>query len=258
MSLTEFITRRPHAPPSSVVSENGWREALVALAVTGVIVLAGETFGATLAETLFRVLPDTNPIFARLAAPAIVSIYQAVLLWFVVGWLAGPRGRLAALGLAMPSFRWPHWLACVFGLYVLKAVLSVVVVIVARDGGMGAAAATGAAAGTSPFGALMRTPAWPLMLLGGIFAAVVEEMLYRGYLSRTLEASVLGFWPGAIVASIVWAGLHAYYPFGMQIVLAILGVALSWLRARTGSIYPGMTWHVANNTIALLALKAIG
>jgi membrane protease YdiL (CAAX protease family) len=254
MSLTEIAA--PHAAVPSPVSvpDHGWRSALIALAVTGVIVVAGESFGATISEAVQRLTPDANPIFARLAAPVIVSTYQIALLWFVVGWLVGPIERRASLGLAWPALRWWHWFAAIGALYALKAVLSLAMVFAVQ----GADVTTVATPGASPFGALMRTPAWPLMLLGGVLAAVVEEMLYRGYLSRTLEASRLGFWAGASVAAIVWAGLHAYYPFGMQVVLAVMGVALSWLRARTGSIYPGMAWHILNNSIALIALKLIG
>ena len=254
MSLSEVAAPRPPLPSSTETTDRGWRHALIALAVTFVIVVAGESFGATISEAVLRLTPDTNPIFARLAAPAIVSTYQIALLWFVVGWLAGPIERRAALGLALPLFRWWHWLACVGALYALKAVLSLAMVFAVQGADVSAIAAPGA----TPFGALMRSPAWPLLLLGGVLAAIVEEILYRGYLSRTLEASRLGFWGGAVVAAILWAGLHAYYPLGMQVVLAVMGVALSWLRARTGSIYPGMAWHMANNVIALVTLKLIG
>ena len=254
MSLSDAAILPPlHGSPSRDTSHGG-RQALTALAITFVVVFAGEAFGTFASDTAQHLTPDANPIFARLAKPAIIALYQIALLWFVVGWLSGSVERPNTLGLGWPAFRWWHWIACIGALYALKAGLSLVAVFTMQGADVTAVVTPSA----SPFGALMRSPAWPLMLLGGVLAAIIEELLYRGYLSRTLEASRLGFWGGAIIASIVWAGLHAYYPLGMQAVLAVMGVALSWLRARTGSIYPGMAWHIANNVIALVALKLIG
>lgn len=254
MSLSNVAAPQSAFPAPSETTDRGWRAALIALAVSLVVVVAGEAFGGFISSTIQRSTPDANPIFARLAAPAVVALYQITLLWFVVGWLAGPTHRRTALGFAWPAFRWWHWIGCVGALYALKAILSLALVFTMQSADVTSVTTPGA----SPFGALMRSPAWPLMLLGGVLAAVIEEMLYRGYLSRTLEASRLGFWGGAAIAAIVWAGMHAYYPLGMQVVLAVMGVTLSWLRARTGSIYPGMAWHIANNLIALVALKIIG
>jgi hypothetical protein len=93
------------------------------------------------------------------------------------------------------------------------------------------------------------------LVLAGIVAAIVEELVWRGWVSRTLERSPLGFWLGAIVASVLWAALHLYYPWTIQATLVVIGVALSWLRAKTGSIWPGAVWHVLNNVVALIALR---
>ncbi len=240
------------------VSWHGWRDAIVALVITATIVFAGEAFGAAVIEAMQRLLPDLNAMYPRVAGPAIVAAYQITLLWFIAGWWFGPE-RHQALGFFGMPVTWWVWPAAIIGLYIVKAIVSIAVLFVVHGGGAiaGATPIPQPSGDLSPFGALMRSPAWPLMLLGGIIAAVVEELLYRGYLSRTLEASRLGFWVGATVASVVWAALHVYYPLPMQVVLVVMGLALSWLRARTGSILPGMAWHIANNTIALVALRLL-
>jgi membrane protease YdiL (CAAX protease family) len=237
-----------------------WRDAGTALAFTAVIVFAGEAFGTAMTEAMRHLLPDTNATFIQVSGPVIVATYQVALLWFLAGWWFGAERR-PALGLIGTPIAWWVWPAAIVGLYAVKAVISIAVLYVALNGAippLGGPPMLPATGDLSPFGALMRSPAWPLMLLGGIMAAIVEELLYRGYLSRTLEASRLGFWGGAAIAAIVWAALHVYYPWPMQIVLVAMGLALSWLRARTGSILPGMAWHIANNTIALVALRMLG
>ncbi len=245
---------------SRLFSWSPWRDAVTALLVTAVIVAAGEAFGAAATEALRYLLPSGEVVFVQVAGPLIVATYQIALLWFLASWWFGD-GRRGALGLSEAPVAWWIWPAAIVGLYVVKIVISIAILLALH--GQGAIPTPGAPVAPptgdlSPFGALMRSPAWPLMLLGGMLAAVVEEILYRGYLSRVLEGSRLGFWLGAAVASIVWAALHLYYPLPMQIVLVIMGIALSWLRAKTGSILPGMAWHIANNTIALIALRLMG
>ncbi len=238
-----------------VAPATAWREAAVALVFTVVIVVAGEAFGAAISEAAAHIWSDLNPVFTRVAAPVIVAGYQIALLWFVAGWWFGPERR-QALGLYGTPVVWWVWPTAIVGLYALKAVVSIGVLYLAYGGGtVGSGSATEA---LTPFAALMRSSAWPLMLAGGVLAAIVEELLYRGYLSRTLETSRLGFWGGAATASVLWAALHVYYPLPMQIVLVAVGFGLSWLRAYTGSILPGMAWHIANNTIALVALRMMG
>jgi uncharacterized protein len=204
-----------------------------------------------------RLLPEVNLAFLTVANPPVVALYQLALVWFIVGWLAGPD-RAAWLGHGWPAFGIGGWLAVVGGLYLLKAVASLAMVF-ATLGSIPATGGAGGIAGSlSPFAVMMKQPVWPLLLVGGVVAAIVEEVLYRGYLSRILEGTALGFWGGAGLSAVIWAGLHVYYPLGMQAVLVAMGVALSVARARTGSTYPGMVWHALNNTVALIALKIMG
>jgi membrane protease YdiL (CAAX protease family) len=81
-----------------------------------------------------------------------------------------------------------------------------------------------------------------------VVAPIFEEVMYRGIGYGLLEP--LG--PGtAIVVTGVLFGLVHGYVYVLPIYV-VYGVTLGWLRARTGSIYPGMLAHGATNATALV------
>jgi membrane protease YdiL (CAAX protease family) len=81
-----------------------------------------------------------------------------------------------------------------------------------------------------------------------VVAPIFEEVMYRGIGYGLLEP--LG--PGtAIVATGALFGLLHGYVYVLPIYV-VYGVTLGWLRARTGSIYPGMLAHGATNATALV------
>jgi membrane protease YdiL (CAAX protease family) len=238
-------------------AQRPWREAAVALGLTTLIVLAGELFGFGVFDIAARFGLDADLLRLRVFHPGIVAAYQLALLLALATWLYG-RERNARLGVVRPQLQLWHWVAIIIGLYALKAAATVACfALVGVPPAMPGEGATPPAALT-PFKFLMSGPYWPAMIAAGIIAAVVEELLYRGYLSKALEATPLGFWGGAMAAAAIWAALHIYYPLPILGSLVIVGIALSWLRARTQSVLPGMAWHALNNTTALIALKVMG
>ncbi len=67
----------------------------------------------------------------------------------------------------------------------------------------------------------------------------------RGFLFSAL-ARRFGFWPGALVSGVVWAGLHVEP--GVLILFSAEGMLLAWLRRRTGSLLPGIAVSTAAGT----------
>lgn len=87
-----------------------------------------------------------------------------------------------------------------------------------------------------------------------LVAPFVEELLYRG-----LGMSLLLPFVGPLV-SIAITGLAFGLAHGLVLglpVLTIFGVALGWLRWKTGSVYPGMVVHGIFNAAALAAAVAL-
>ena len=83
----------------------------------------------------------------------------------------------------------------------------------------------------------------------GLFAPVVEELLYRGF----------GYWALAGVAGATVALIGTAVLFGLAhgLVIGLLplvtfGLVAGYLRRRTGSIYPSMVMHMLFNSAALI------
>ena len=106
-----------------------------------------------------------------------------------------------------------------------------------------------------PFQMLLNSGARPLVLLIiCVGAPVSEELLFRGFLFSGLAKTRLGFIGTALVTTILWTGLHAGYSvFGLVEVLSI-GLYLSWLLVRTGSLWVTIFCHAAYNTVVAAVL----
>ena len=109
-----------------------------------------------------------------------------------------------------------------------------------------------------PFVGLVRGPDWPLTAaVVGIGAPLAEELLFRGFLLAALAQTRLGFWGAALVSTLLWSGLHAGYSVvGLAEVFAI-GLFLSWLLWRTGSLRVAIFCHALYNSLIVLALRYV-
>ncbi|WP_189308486.1 CPBP family intramembrane glutamic endopeptidase [Streptomyces albospinus] len=78
------------------------------------------------------------------------------------------------------------------------------------------------------------------MIRAFLLAGVAEELPFRGILFGWLR-SRLPWWTVALITAALFAGIHYFLvlvPVGF-----VFGVALAWLRGRTGSILPGLLAH---------------
>lgn len=244
----------PAAMAEAVTMPSGWIAAAIALAVVAVALGVGVGVSAAVIATakVSGVPMQVGQLVGlSLGAKIMGDLASLSVLFWAIRWLAGRDVLLAIVGPGRPVAWWT-WGAIIVCLYAVKAVAVLAGGLFTGD----APAATMEA--VQPFADAMKSSAWILLLLAGIAAAVTEEFVFRGYLSRVLESTSLGLVGGAVVSAAIWGGMHVYYPLSAQLALVAVGVALSLVRAHTGSLYPGMAWHILNNTVALLALRAIG
>ena len=95
-----------------------------------------------------------------------------------------------------------------------------------------------------------------LAAFGILVAPLVEEVIFRGFLFAALEWS-WGLHAAVWSTSVLFAAIHVpQLRGGVLPVVAIFGVglALSWIRARTGSLAPPYFMHLAYNSTLFILL----
>lgn len=86
------------------------------------------------------------------------------------------------------------------------------------------------------------------ILVIGASAAICEEILFRGLISKGYER--FGVVASLVITSILFGILHRDIQKGVATIL--LGTLIGFIVYRTKSIYSGMVAHFTNNTVAVL------
>jgi membrane protease YdiL (CAAX protease family) len=92
-----------------------------------------------------------------------------------------------------------------------------------------------------------------------VIAPIAEEFFFRGFLFGvlrrwriTVAGRSLGPWVAAVIVAILFGFAHlGSAPLEYLAPLGVLGFVLCLVRWRTGSLYPCMALHSANNALAL-------
>jgi membrane protease YdiL (CAAX protease family) len=86
--------------------------------------------------------------------------------------------------------------------------------------------------------------------LVSVVAPVAEEFFFRGYFFTALR-NWRGVWPAAIGTGLVFGAIHGSSADpAFLLPLAFFGFVLCLIYARTGSLYPCIALHCANNSVA--------
>ncbi|MEQ1650642.1 MAG: CPBP family intramembrane glutamic endopeptidase [Hyphomicrobiaceae bacterium] len=106
------------------------------------------------------------------------------------------------------------------------------------------------------FAGLIRGP-WGLgaLLVIGVGAPLSEELLFRGFLQGALWRSRLGYWGAALVATAVWAAMHAGYSVVGLAEVFLIGLVFSAFLRRTGSLWVPMFCHAFYNSALALGIR---
>jgi membrane protease YdiL (CAAX protease family) len=110
----------------------------------------------------------------------------------------------------------------------------------------------------APFVSVMHDPnasvLVPTVLVLAIVAAPLsEEFLFRGFLMSALAKWKWGFWPPAILCTVLWTALHGYSVTG-TLGVALYGLYFSWLVWRTGRLWLSLIAHAFANVWAMAAV----
>lgn len=94
-----------------------------------------------------------------------------------------------------------------------------------------------------------------MMFAGIVVAPLVEETLFRGWLYPVL-ARTFGVGGAILVAGGLFGLMHGSQlgmSWGLIGLLSIVGIVLTWVRARTGSVLPSYFLHLGYNTLIFIA-----
>ena len=97
-----------------------------------------------------------------------------------------------------------------------------------------------------------------LMALGILVAPLVEETIFRGFLYPLL-ARQFGVPVGIVITGLVFGLMHAAQLWGgwSQIALLVgVGITLTWVRARTGTVLASFLMHLGYNGLLFAAFVA--
>lgn len=78
----------------------------------------------------------------------------------------------------------------------------------------------------------------------GLVPAICEEIMYRGYVQRSLERSA-GIWGGIFISGLIFGAYHLQITNLLP--LASLGILFAYITYISDSIIPAMFAHFANN-----------
>jgi membrane protease YdiL (CAAX protease family) len=145
--------------------------------------------------------------------------------WEILRRLGVRRFRLSAF----------KWMAAAIGAYLLFAILYSLLIVEPKQEDI-----------AEGFGALPVQ-----VLLIAIAAPISEEICFRGMLYGGLRRRLPRI-AAALLAGLVFGGLHALTGITAVPPLIAFGFILSLLYEKTGSIVPGILLHMLNNGVALL------
>jgi len=90
-------------------------------------------------------------------------------------------------------------------------------------------------------------------VLAVILAPMAEEFVFRGMLFAAFQKTI-GVIGSAILLSALWSVLHWGYSSQNLLALFLLGLLFAYIVWRTGSLWPAIVGHTANNFVAVVAL----
>jgi sodium transport system permease protein len=92
---------------------------------------------------------------------------------------------------------------------------------------------------------------WKMLIVIAIVPAICEELAFRGFILSGLRH--MGHkWRAIIVASLFFAITHSI--FQQSIGAFVLGLIIGYVAVQTGSILPGMLFHMTHNSLVVASM----
>ena len=102
---------------------------------------------------------------------------------------------------------------------------------------------------TSGMGSLTSYPFWLAIIVNAILIPILEEVVFRGYLFNRLGKAMPAV-VAAIVSSVVFGICHGGLVWAIW--AGVMGLLVCVARIKTGSIIPGIIFHIIMNTFGMV------
>ncbi len=90
---------------------------------------------------------------------------------------------------------------------------------------------------------------WIMLLVLAVIPAICEELAFRGFILSGLRH--MGHkWRAIVISSVIFGVAHGILQ--QSIIASLLGTVLGYLAVQTGSILPGILFHMTHNALAVL------
>ncbi|GDX81217.1 hypothetical protein LBMAG42_30280 [Deltaproteobacteria bacterium] len=213
-----------------------------AIAVGGVLAVVGAMLlGGSPADLFERVDGKIIPAAALLTHPP----------WLVASLFGTFAGNLSTGVVSMrlgerPAGGWPGW-----RWWLVAPLVSLGLVIVANGWGHLLAAVGHPPESQGLAETLARETGWvraTVLVYVMTMAPLAEELMFRGWL-QSLLARRFGVKLAVVGQALVFGAMHVDRLWAIP-PLVLIGLACGWLRARSGSLLPGLIVHMLNNSLA--------
>jgi CAAX protease family protein len=242
--LATGIALLPPLPPDP--AWNGWD--VLRLIVLTIVALFASVF-AVLLVARWRLYPHTPLIeIAKIPLVMVAGQSLAYVLVFAYMYVLVTRERRRPDFFAAIHWNWPSNISVyVLSGFVLAVALQLLahVLPIPKD---------------LPIDTFFRTPAeaWTLAILSVALAPLMEELFFRGFLYPVLARGI-GVPIAVFLTALAFAALHGaqlMFSWGPVLVIFLVGLVLTIVRAKTNSVSAGVVIHMAYNGTITIAMFA--
>ncbi len=100
--------------------------------------------------------------------------------------------------------------------------------------------------------AIHQAPLLPVLALVALLPAVCEELAFRGFILSGLRH--MGHkWAAIILSSILFGVMHGLLQ--QSLATCVIGIVIGYIAVQTGSLLPGILFHVTNNSLVVLTTR---
>lgn len=253
--------------PRRAIAPSPWSPVGAVVLVLAMSALAAALAGVVMAGVLAATPWLRHAVETRCAGPsgghcitAILGVLTLAYFFLAAGLVVAcglRRGATVGNSLLLRSAHWRTWQYTLFALLtvgtliVLQQILFYLTALfgVAPDDPMRDLEKLREAFGLNEPGTVIV-----MALLAVIFAPLAEEFVFRGMLFAAFQKTRLGVIGSAILLSALWAVLHWGYSSQNLVALFGLGLLFAYIVWRTGSLWPAIVGHGANNLVAVVVL----